>query len=204
MSFGCVGGTCSRRAPVRSAGRALQPRDHEESLCSSLVHLGYTEGVSSDIDSHGETAHERRDRELIELLQELRVALPGVQVMFAFLLVLPFQSHFDRLPVAGRAAYGATLLAAALAAALLIAPTAIHRLNFRGHDKEWILQSSQRCLLAGTAVLAVSMVGAVFVVASALYGDGLAVVPTGVLACVLAWLWFLLPWRGPARPRTRG
>jgi hypothetical protein len=155
--------------------------------------------VPSEVDAHGETAHQRRDRELIELLQELRVALPGVQVLFAFLLVLPFQNRFDRLPTLGRAAYGVTLFAAALAAALLIAPTAIHRLNFRDHDKEWILQCSQRCLLAGTAVLAASMVGAVFVVASALYGDDLAVVPAGSLAVVLAWLWFVLPWRGPNR-----
>ena len=107
--------------------------------------------MSSDVDSHGETPHQRRDRELGELLQELRVALPGVQVLFAFLLVLPFQSHFDRLPGYGRVGYLATLFGAALAAAFLIAPTAIHRLNFRDHDKEWILQRSQRCLLAGTA-----------------------------------------------------
>lgn len=134
-----------------------------------------------------------------ELLQEVRVALPGVQVMFAFLLVLPFQSRFDRLHAVGRAAFGGTLFAAAIAAALLIAPTAIHRLNFRAHDKEWILQRSQWCVLAGTAVLAASMVGAVFVAASALYGAGLAMVPAVSLAAILGWLWFLLPRRGPRR-----
>lgn len=152
--------------------------------------------MARDVDSHGETAHQRRDRELGELLQELRVALPGVQVLFAFLLVLPFQSRFDRLAGYGRAAYLATLFAAALAAAFLIAPTAIHRLNFRGHDKEWILQRSQRCLLAGTAALAVSMMGAVFVVVSALYGVAPGALGAAGLTGVLAWLWWLMPTRG--------
>ncbi len=153
--------------------------------------------MATQADGHGETAHRRRDRELNELLQELRVALPGVQVLFAFLLVLPFQNRFDRLPSAGRAAYAVTLLTAALAAAVLIAPTSIHRLNFREHDKEWILQTSHRCVLAGTAVLAISMVGAIFVVATALYGGPVAALPAAGSSLVLAWLWFVLPMKGP-------
>jgi hypothetical protein len=155
------------------------------------------------VDGHGETAHQRRDRELIELLQELRVALPGVQVLFAFLLVLPFQNRFDRLTTAARDAYTTTLLASALAAALLIAPASIHRLNFREHNKEWILQTSHRCVVAGTVVLAVSMVGAVFVVATVLYHGLWAVVPALVSTLVLAWLWLILPLQGRRHPETR-
>lgn len=157
-----------------------------------------------EIDNHGETVHQRRDRELGELLQELRVALPGVQVLFAFLLVLPFQTRFDRLTVVGRAGYTTTLLASALAAALLIAPTSIHRMNFRGHNKEWILQTAHRCVQAGTVVLAVSMVGAVFVVAGALYGGPVAVVPALATGAALSWLWFVLPLQGRRRPAAGG
>jgi hypothetical protein len=160
--------------------------------------------VAAEVDNHGETEHQRRDRELVELLQELRVALPGVQVLFAFLLVLPFQNRFDRLSTVGRGAYDVTLLAAALAAALLIAPTSIHRLNFRAHNKEWILQRAHRCLMAGTAVLAVSMMGAVFVVADALYGAPTAAVPAAALALVLAWLWVWSPLRSPRRTGSSG
>ncbi len=160
--------------------------------------MGYRYRVTEDTDAHGETDHQRRDRELAELLQESRVALPGVQVLFAFLLVLPFQSHYDRLPAAGQAAYVITLLLSALAAALLIAPASVHRLNFRAHDKEWILRTAHRCVLAGTCVLGLSMAGAVFVVTSVLYGSW-AVIPTLATAVVLLWLWLVLPLQGPRR-----
>jgi hypothetical protein len=156
--------------------------------------------VPGDTDSHGESEHQRRDRELGELLQESRVVLPGVQVLFAFLLVLPFQARYDRLPAEGRAAYLITLLLSALAAALLIAPASVHRLNFRAHDKEWILRTAHRCVLAGTCVLGLSMAGAVFVVVSALYGFW-AAVPTLATALVLVWLWVVLPLQGPRRDK---
>jgi hypothetical protein len=162
------------------------------------TYLVYTYGVTGETDAHGETPHQRRDRELAELLQESRIALPGVQVLFAFLLVLPFQSRYDRLPREGRGAYLLTLLLSALSAALLIAPASIHRLNFRAHDKEWILRSSHRCVLAGTCTLGLSMAGAVFVVVSALYGMW-ATVPTVATTLVLAWLWLVLPLQGPRR-----
>ncbi|MDQ1391233.1 MAG: hypothetical protein QOG97_3513 [Acidimicrobiaceae bacterium] len=156
--------------------------------------------MGTEADSHGETPHQRRDRELGELLQELRVVLPGVQVLFAFLLVLPFQSHFDRLTAPGRTVYSATLLASAVATVLLIAPAAVHRFNFRGHDKEWIIQTAQRCVLAGTFVLAAAIVGAIFVAASALYHDAWATVLASGLGGLVTWMWFILPLRGPRYP----
>jgi Family of unknown function (DUF6328) len=121
-----------------------------------------------------------------------------VQVLFAFLLVLPFQSRFETLPAAGRAVYLATLLLSALACALLIAPTSVHRLNFRAHDKEWILHTSHTCVLAGTSILGLSIAGAVFVVVSAMYGAW-AAVPAAATGAVLVWLWLVLPLQGPRR-----
>jgi hypothetical protein len=156
--------------------------------------------VAGDVDAHGETEHQRRDRELNELLQEIRVAQPGVQVLFGFLLVLPFQNRFTALPGQARPVLTVTLLAAALAGALLSAPTSVHRLNFRAHDKEWILQVSHRCIVAGTGVLASAMGGAVFVVVAALEGTGWATVAAFATALVLGWLWFVLPFLGPRRP----
>lgn len=153
------------------------------------------------MEKHDETEHQRRDRELGELLQELRVVLPGIQVLFAFLLVLPFQSRFGSLPRAGRVMYMVTLMASAAAAALLIAPASVHRLNFRGHDKEWILRTAQRCVVAGTATLAVAMTGAVIVVTSAMYGAW-AALPASGTALVIGWLWLALPLQGPRHPRA--
>jgi hypothetical protein len=154
--------------------------------------------VTGETDEHGETPHQRRDRELTELLQESRIALPGVQVLFAFLLVLTFQSRYDRLPAEGRAAYLLTLLLSALTAAFLIAPASVHRLNFRAHNKEWILRTSHRYVLAGTCTLGLSMAGAVFVVVSALYGWW-ATLPTVATIAVLLYLWLVLPLQGPRR-----
>ena len=91
----------------------------------------------------------RIDRELMELLNEIRVALPGVQVLFAFLLILPFQQRFDQTSDIDRAVYTLALLSSATAAALLIAPSAYHRLNFRRRNKERMLFDANRLLLAG-------------------------------------------------------
>lgn len=149
------------------------------------------------MDTHGETQHQRRDRELNELLQEIRVTQPGVQVLFGFLLILPFQERFGVLPGRAQSVLTATLLAAALAGVLLSAPTNIHRLNFRAHNKEWIVQTSHRCIAAGSVALAFAMTGAVFVVVTALEGMGWATVATIGTALTLGLLWFTLPLRSP-------
>lgn len=155
-----------------------------------------------EVNSHGETEHQRRDRELNELLQEIRVAQPGVQVLFGFLLVLPFQSRFTGLPGPGRSVLTVALLAAALSGALFIAPTSLHRLNFRRHDKEWILQNAHRCIVAGTGMLALAMIGAVFVAVSALEGVAWATVASLILAAFIAWLWLVHPVWGPGAERS--
>jgi hypothetical protein len=140
-----------------------------------------------------ETRQERVNRELIELLNELRVVLPGVQVLFAFLLSLPFLTRFDQLTRTERNVYFASFLCAAAATALLMAPSAYHRLRFRQRDKERMLFTSNRLVIAGTFFLAISMVGVIFVVTDVLYHSPAAALVTGVMAGWFAWFWYGLP-----------
>jgi hypothetical protein len=146
-------------------------------------------------DGRKETPTERADRNLTELLQELRVALPGVQVLFAFLLALPFQPRFADATVFQEDVYFATLLFAALASGLLIAPSAYHRLNFRRGDKEHIVEMAARLTIGGLAALAVAMSGAVLLVTDWLFDGAIVVATVGVVAGALAILWFGLPLR---------
>jgi DMSO reductase anchor subunit len=140
-----------------------------------------------------ESKDERLDRELIELLNELRVALPGVQVLFAFLLTVPFSQRFGQLTDFQRDTYFATFLAAALASLFLIAPTAHHRLRWRAHDKERLLQTSNREAIAGTIFLALAITGTVLVITDVFFGTTWAAVVAGVVAGILVWLWYGLP-----------
>ncbi len=140
-----------------------------------------------------ESHHERVNRELIELLNELRVVLPGVQVLFAFLLSLPFLTRFDQLTRNDRNVYFLSFLCAAAATALLMAPSSYHRLRFRQHDKERMLFTSNRLVIAGTVFLAISVVGVIFVVTDALYHSPLAAVVTAIMAGWFLWFWYGLP-----------
>lgn len=141
------------------------------------------------------------DRELIELLNELRVALPGVQVLFAFLLTVPFSQRFGSVTSGQRAVYFTSVLSTATATILFIAPTAYHRLRWRDRDKERLLRSANRMAIAGTIFLAVSIVSVVWVITSVLFGT-LPAVLAGLLAAVLvAWLWYALPLSRRARER---
>ena len=140
-----------------------------------------------------ESAKERVDRELIELLNELRVALPGVQVLFAFLLVLPFQQGFSQVDDVARHVYFAALVASALASALLIAPSVYHRLNFRRRSKEQMLRDGNQLAILGTAFVAVGIACAIFLITDVVYGQGPAGVATVVTLLVYAALWWALP-----------
>src|SRR4249919_1266533 len=110
----------------------------------------------------GETEKQRHNRELIELLNELRVALPGVQVLFAFLLAVPFASGFPKLSPTGRDLYFTAFIATALSSVLLIAPSSYHRLRWRQHDKERMLIISNALTIAGLFSLAVAITCVVF------------------------------------------
>ena len=137
-----------------------------------------------------ETHEERINRELIELLNELRVALPGVQVLFAFLLVVPFQQGYTRLSELDRDVYFVAVMAAMVATALLIAPSVFHRVRFRDTDKEWLIQMSNRLALAGTFFIAVSMVCTIFLITDVLFGGWQATVATAASAALFGVLWY--------------
>lgn len=140
-----------------------------------------------------ETEHERLDRNLMELLGELRVALPGVQVLFAFLLAVPFQVGFRTVTPFQRDVYYATLCCALLASALLIAPTPFHRLTFRLHRKRALVRIANRLTIAGLGMLAIAMSGVILLISDVLFGTATAVVATVLAATVFALLWGVLP-----------
>ena len=142
----------------------------------------------------------RQDRELIELLNELRVTLPGLQVMFAFLLIVPFSQQFGRVNDVQKYAYLVCLIATALGAACLIAPTPFHRIRFRNRDKEAILQISNRLAIVGAFFLATAMTSAVFLVSDYLFRSPVPVLVTGAVAVAIYGLWFVVPL---ARDRSR-
>jgi|SRR5215207_1304888 len=153
-----------------------------------------------------ETPEERADRNLSELLQELRVALPGVQVLFAFLLTVPFTQNFTQLNEGQQKLYYGVLIATGLATALLIAPTAHHRLLFRQRDKEHLVKISNRYAIVGLAVLATAILGALFLIGDYLYGTATTVSVTGAIGVVFAVVWYGLPLyrRSRLQPAERG
>ena len=136
---------------------------------------------------------EKLDRELGELLQELRVLLPGVQVLFAFLLTVPFAARFRGLSGPEEALFFAALVSAALASAFLVAPSAFHRILFRGHDKEWLITVTNRLAIVGSIFLAVSMTCALYLVAQVLHGPVLAAAIAGFVGGVCLVLWYAVP-----------
>ena len=152
-----------------------------------------TDGRRAGDAAHGETRQERINRELIELLNELRVALPGVQFLFAFLLIVPFQQTIDRVTDFQRGVYFVALAAAAVATTLLIAPAAQHRVLFRQHDKEGLLRRGSRSAFAGLVVLAVAIVSVLLLVVDVLFSRTLAWTTAGALTALLAWWWIAVP-----------
>ena len=140
-----------------------------------------------------ESEKERLDRNLNELLGELRVALPGVQVLFAFLLAVPFNQRFGQATEFEKGVYYVTLLGTAVAAAFLIAPSAIHRLLFRADDKRHIVFTANRLAIAGFAFLGVAMTAAVLLVTHFVYDDALSIITTVIAATLFFGLWYAVP-----------
>jgi peptidoglycan/LPS O-acetylase OafA/YrhL len=140
-----------------------------------------------------ETEKERLDRNLGELLQELRVALPGVQVLFAFLLVVPFNQRFADITSFQRTLYFVTLLLATAATACLIAPTAHHRVEFRQKDKKRIVFSATKLAVIGLALLAAAMTGAVMLITDFLYHATTVAIVAAAVALLFISLWFAWP-----------
>jgi hypothetical protein len=142
-----------------------------------------------------ETEKERLDRNLEQLLGELRVALPGVQVLFAFLLVVPFNQRFADITSFQRTVYFVTLLCATAACACLIAPTAHHRIEFRARDKERIVMGGNRLAIIGLALLATAMTGAITLVTDFLYSSTTTRVAAVLVALLFAVMWYAMPIR---------
>jgi Family of unknown function (DUF6328) len=144
-------------------------------------------------DPHDETEAERADRNLAELLQELRVAGLGVQVLFGFLLSLPFTNRFARLSPGQRDLYLATLVLAALATALLLGPVAYHRLVFRRGQKERLVRAASVMAIAGLATVGLDVSAAVLLVTGYVASGLPAALITAFVTCVFGGLWFAFP-----------
>ena len=145
-----------------------------------------------------ETPKERADRELIELLNELRVVLPGVTVLLAFLLAVPFAKGWPRVTPFERDVFVVAFLAAAVSVALLTAPSSYHRLRFRHGQKEHIVKVGNRMAIAGIAAFAVALDAVVLLVMTYVVSKTAGIVVAAVLAVVVGLLWYGLPLRTAA------
>ena len=160
--------------------------------------------IDSAGEGRNETEKERLDRNLNELLGELRVALPGVQVLFAFLLAVPFNQGFSKATSFQKDVYLVTMLLTAMATALLIAPSAYHRMQFRQDDKKHIVFVSNRFAIAGFAFLAAAMTTAILLVTDYIFGTTTAAVCTVGTAIVLYGFWYATPLLRRAKRKREG
>jgi hypothetical protein len=142
-----------------------------------------------------ETEDARLDRNLGELLQELRVALPGVQVLFGFLLAVPFQRNFKEISAFQEKVYFGTLLCTAISAALLIAPTAYHRLTFHLQQKGELIFLANRLAIIGLAFLALAMTGAIMLITEVLFDPAMTAITSALALTMFVVFWLLLPLR---------
>ena len=140
-----------------------------------------------------ERSKDELDQEWGELVEEHRLAMPGVQVLFGFLLILPFQNRFEGLTTEQEYVYFSALICATLAIVLLITPTAAHRIRWRQADKEALLQTATRTAIAATVFMAASMTGSVYLITDFLFGDlATAIVVAGVGAAFVGF-WYVFP-----------
>ena len=179
-----VGASPSTHAPRRRA-----PRDPAE---------------RAPRDYRDETALERLDRNLEELTGELRVIVTGVQVLFAFLLIVPFDTGFARVGQFEQIVYVVTLVLAAFSAVCTLAPSAEHRFLFRQDDKQHLVLVSNRIVIVGLVFLALAMCGCVLLVTTKLFGLAVSVPITCFVAAPFAMLWFLAPLARANSHRTSG
>jgi len=145
---------------------------------------------------------ERLDRELIELLNELRVVMPGVQVLFGFLLTVPFQQRFEQVDGFQRTVYFVTLLLTAASAAFLMGPSAFHRLTFRHHQKPYLVKLGTRQTIAGMVLLAFAMNGVLLLLTDVLFHSTTVAITVACTSALFAWLWFGLAFSRRAAGKT--
>ena len=123
----------------------------------------------------------------------LRVALVGVQVLFAFLLAIPFAQGFADVTSFQKTLFFGVLCSTAIASALLVAPSAYHRLNFRAKDKEQMLRTANALMIGGLSFLMLSITGSVALIADFIYSPAVTVVSGVIGLALFAGLWFVLP-----------
>jgi hypothetical protein len=143
--------------------------------------------------SAAEDEAERNSRRLLELLQEMRVATAGVQILFGFLLAVPFQQGFQRVSSFERHVYLVVLICTALSAVLLIAPTSMHRILFRRGQKSEIIDYANGMVIGGLVLLALAMVGVVLLLTHVIFGPGAAIAVSVVIALAFVLFWFVIP-----------
>jgi len=136
---------------------------------------------------------EKQDRQMMELLNELRVALPGVQFLLAFLLTVPFAQGFERVTATQKTLFYAALMATAVSTILLIAPSATHRLRFHQRDRTFIIESANKYLIAALVTLAVAIILAIAVVTDFLWNGWVVWLFPGLLAVLIVAIWFVRP-----------
>jgi hypothetical protein len=146
----------------------------------------------------------KHDRQMIELLNELRVALPGVQIFFAFLLTVPFTQRFTKLTSFQTDVYYVTLITAVLCAACLIGPSASHRLRFHQNDRAWIIESANSLLIMGLVLLAFAIGCAVLLITDMLFDGPRVWIYTAIVMVAVVWLWFLRPLSRALRHQSSG
>jgi uncharacterized protein DUF6328 len=146
----------------------------------------------------------KRDRQMIELLNELRVALPGVQILFAFMLTVPFSVRFDKLTGFQRDVYYVTLMATALSAACLIAPSAAHRLRFHQGERAWIVESANELMIAGLCLLAIALGGSVLLITDMMFEGARVWIYSAAFWLAIITLWFVRPLGRHLRGRSSG
>jgi hypothetical protein len=151
-----------------------------------------------------ETQKDRLNRNLDQLLQELRVVLPGVQVLFAFLLAVPFSTRFDRVDQFERVVFFIALVFTAISVVLLLAPSIQHRILFRHDQKHYLVQMGTALTIAGMTALAVAMTLSLVLIAHFLYGPWAASIAGATAFVGIAAIWYVLPIgrrRGAGPPR---
>jgi cation transport ATPase len=136
------------------------------------------------------------DQEWSELVEEHRLAMPGVQVLFAFLLILPFQNRFQELTGMQKNVFFAALICAAFAVVLLITPTAAHRIRWRQADKEALLHMATKAAIAATVFIAAAMTASVYLITDFIFGEPTTAIVTAAVGGAFVLFWYGFPlWR---------
>jgi uncharacterized protein DUF6328 len=172
-------------------GRSVRvsARDGEKRSAAHRV----TDRSSEADEQRGETPAEQLDRNTIELLNELRVATTGIQVMFAFLLIVPFNTGWDQIDGFERTVYFVTLLIVAASAFLLMAPAIHHRILFRHGEKRFLVRIANYFAIAGMSLLALGFVGILVLLSDVVLGGAAPVIVGALAAAFVGGLWFVLP-----------